>query len=82
MQREKESISQKILKINQSRRETKTDPVQPISSYRRSTQNDYSTNSSHFNQSNSLLNKTNLYSGSSLNNYTSGIKRGNILMII
>ena len=73
----KESISQKIQKITQSRREIKTDPVQPISSYRRTTQNDYSTNSSHFNQSNSLLNKTNLYSGSSLKDYTSGIKRGN-----
>ena len=77
LNKEKEIISQKILKITQSRGEIKTDTTQPISSYRRITQNDYSTNSSHFNQSNSLLNKTNLLSGFSLKDYTSGIKRGN-----
>ena len=77
LNKEKESLSQKILKITQSRRETKTDPVQPISSYRRTNQNDYSTNSSHFNQSNSLLNKTNVYPSTSLKDYSSGIRRGN-----
>ena len=73
----KETISQKITKIKQSRVETKTDQSKPISNYRRTNLNDNSTTATYFNQSNSLINKTNSYSGNKVNDYKSSIGRRN-----
>ena len=77
LNKEKETLSQKLLKINQYRSELKSDQNKPVSSYRKSTQNDYSTGSIHFNQSNSILNKTNANPISSIKEYSSSIKRRN-----